>query len=993
MKWLSRKGILITIGVLVGLLVIAVMLTDFFVDIMWFNAEGYESVFWTRFWAGVEFGLIVFAGYGIIVALNLLLAHFFSRSGQQVVSEEAVTLPDLGGKLRKHDLLFAFFVGGLFAIFNGVTSGGSWQVYQKFIHATAFGSADPIFAKDISFYIFKLPFYRLIYDQLFGAVFIATLLVVGIYVLRRMIWVEGLRRSSTGDDGLLNSGPRRVKRKRSPWHLRSSRLVKGHIFALVGVMFGLKAWGYYLEKFDLLHSVRGGVFGASYTDVNIDLPMYQVLFWLTLAFGAAFFLLTWLKSNNFKAILLILAVFIVLPWILLGVVPWVVEDFIVEPNQYEYEKPYIEHNIAYTGQAYGLDEVQLLAFGEQGGLQRTTEEELVELAGLEGGGEDVGGDETISVLNRTDIDNNEATIRNIRLWDWAPLNDFYTQKQTFRDYYEFLEMDIDRYDIDGFQTSMVVSLRELNSNKLPEQAQTWQNRHLSYTHGYGAVANPVNLVSPSGKPVPYVQDIPLNIDELDLDIAQPRIYFGEGEMDYAFCPSGAEEIDYYDADRNVNVNYNYEGGGGIPVGGFWRRLLMSIFVGDIDVLLSDYITAESELLIRRNVSERVRQVAPYLVQDSDAYPVLTDDGIYWIVDCYTTTALYPYSEPMLSESFNYIRNSVKVVVNAYSGKMDFYITEVDPLIETWAKVFPGMYKPLTEMPPELHDHIRYPNELFAVQSVVFSRYHMRDPWVFYQKSDSWVIPGNESGGIFNAYYMTMKLPRHENEEFLLIIPFVPKGENRNNMVGWMCARCDEPNYGELILYTFPATRLVYGPKQIKSLIAQDPAYSQAQSLWSEGSSNVQEGRMVILPIEDSVLYVQPIYLRASDEPIPEIALIVLAHGDNIAMYPRSVQGGDVDMSDSLRRALNSLFPPEQETAEAEEAETAEVEEAAEALEEVGLAPTTESELPAGVLELTSELADAWNAAMEARRTGDWAAEGRNMARVEELINELEASLE
>ncbi len=984
MKWPKNKTIWIIAGILVALVILAVSLSDFFIDILWYESEGFSDVFWIRIKAAVFFGLMVFGGYLLVVGLNVFLGHLISRKKQQVVSEDAVSLPTMGDKLKKRLIWILLGVAAVFAIYRGVTAGSSWQTFQKFVHATSFGSADPIFANDISYYVFSLPFYRLMYEILFGALFVSLLITAALYLMRRMVWVS--REGFKSDE----EGVRRLRR-RSSLKLHAPVSVKGHIFALVGAMFGLRAWGYYLDKFDILYSTRGGVFGASYTDVHASLPMYNILFWLTLAFGVVFIVLTWLRSNNFRLILIIFASFIALPLILLGVVPWAVQTFEVDPNEFQSEKPYLEYNIAGTQEAYGLHNVQIMAFNEQGRLMEVSEEEIAGLAeeapAVAVETEEIGAGGAL--LTRADIEANEATIRNIRLWDWTPLNEYFTQTQSFRSYYEFLDTDIDRYYIDGQQTTMTLSLRELNVDKLPQQADTWQNRHLGYTHGYGAVANPVSQVAANGQPVMLLRDIPVSIDELDIELRQPRIYFGEGNMKYAFCPTTADEIDY--PMGTTNALYDYHGDGGIPVGGFWRRLLMSIYVSDLDVLLSDYIQDESRFLIRRDISQRVAELAPYLSLDSDPYPVLTDDGIYWIVDCYTTTGLYPYSEPML-QGVNYIRNSVKVVVSAYTGQMDFYIADFDPIIETWAAVFPNMYHTLDEMPDELRAHIRYPNKLFAVQSLVYSIYHMTDPLVFYNKSDAWVIPDREEGQLFNAYYMTMKLPRQDSEEFLLITPFVPRGENKNNMVGWMCARCDEPNYGELVLYTFPATRLVYGPRQVSSLINQNQDYSKLQSLLSAGSSTLEEGRIVVLPIEESVLYVRPLYLRSQQESIPQLTLVVVAHGDRIAMYPAQ---GDPQgrMDQSLDRTLEILFPPE-EPAEGEgegegEAEGVEAAEVAEALEAEGLTPVAGVELPPEVNEVVNELADAWNSAMEARNDGDWETEGRYMAEVERRIDELE----
>jgi hypothetical protein len=615
MNWISRKTILIVIGVIVGLIIILAALSGFFVDIFWYTSEGFADVFWTRIWAAVGFGLIIFALYVVVVGTSLILAWFFSRQKPHVVAEEAVMLPSFGEKLRKWGVWLFIAVGGAFAIINGISAGGEWQVFQRFLHATSFGLVDPVFGNDVSFYVFKLPLYRMLYDHLFGALLLSTVLIVVWYVFRRKIWIES-------------------------WKLRTSTLVKGHVLAMVGGMFALKAWGYYLDKFDILFTDHGKFYGAGYADVNASLPMYNVLFWLTLAFGVAVLVMTWLKTNNLKMLLIIVASFIVLPLVMLYAVPWAVQTFEVNPNELQAEESYIGHNIEMTQAAYGLDRITPRAFGESGEVLEVSQDldkpldvlaERVQAGSIGGASfnpDEVEGAGVGPLLTRADIENNRPTIDNIRVWDWHYLRPVYNQIQSFKDYYEFGEdIDIDRYILNGRQTTVTISLRELNLNGLPPQADTWQNRHLVYTHGYGAVSNPVNLKSPSGQPVFYLQDIPME-NRMEVEIDRPQIYFGEGNMDYSFAPASKPiEIDYPVGNTNQLTSYDASLGGGIPVGGFWRRLAIAIYLGSLDVFLSDYITPESRLLIRRNVLERVDEVAPYLYADTDPYPVLTNGGL------------------------------------------------------------------------------------------------------------------------------------------------------------------------------------------------------------------------------------------------------------------------------------------------------------------------------------------------------------------------------
>ncbi len=971
MNWISRKMVVIIISIIVGVIVLLGALSGFFVDIFWYSSEGYSDVFWIRIWAAVGFGLIIFGLYVVVVGVSLLLARLFSRQKPQVVSEEAIMLPPFGEKLRRWGGWFFVAVGGAFAIINGFSAGGEWQIFQRFIHATGFGLQDPVFGNDVSFYVFRLPFYRLLYDRLFGAMLISTVLVVVWYVFRRVIWIE-------------------------KWKLRTSTLIKGHILTMIGGLFALKAWGYYLDKFNILFEDHGKFFGAGFADVNATLPMYNVLFWLTLGFGVIILALTWFKSKNVKVLLVIVASFIVLPTILLHAVPWAVQTFKVNPNELLAEETYIDHNIELTQIAYGLDRIKPRAFGESGEIFEVEEgleglgEVLVEgTVGNPTGGasffaEEVEGAGVGPLLTRADIENNRPTIDNIRVWDWHNLRPVYDQKQSFKGYYEFGgDIDIDRYVLDGRQTTVTLSLRELNIYGLPPEADTWQNRHLVYTHGYGAVANPVNLKNRSGQPVFYLQDIPM-VNRMEVDIERPQIYFGEGNMGYSFAPaSELIEIDYPVGNTNQLTSYDTSAGGGIPVRSFWHRLAMAIHLGSLDVLLSDYITPQSRLLIRRNILERVDEVAPYLYTDSDPYPVLTDEGIYWIVDCYTITSHFPYSQPMLENGGNYIRNSVKVVVSAYSGRMDFYIVDEDPLIATWSKVFPGMYKDFSEMPEDIQAHVRYPNALFAIQSLVFSTYHMSDPQDFYKRSDRWEIPGHTGQGeLFSAYYMTMRLPEEAQEEFLLVTPFVPEG--KSIMVGWMCARCDPDNYGELVLYTFPRTATVYGPEQIDALMNQNPEFSKERTLLGSVGSQVDVGRIVIIPIENSLLYVEPVYIQAEVDAIPELKYILLAYGNQIAM------------DETLDGALDKLFGPAAWVEETVEPETGEVVEV-ETGEPVELVAETAEEtepvvVAADLTELRSvarEFDAAWVDYNEARAARDWTAFDRAERRIEELLDRLE----
>jgi uncharacterized protein len=568
------------------------------------------------------------------------------------------------------------------------------------------------------------------------------------------------------------------------------------------------------------------------------------------------------KSINLPVISIVAVVGVYL--ILGGLLPGIFQRVLVAPNELARERPYLANNIEMTRKAYGLDKISERDF--------PFKEEV----------------------SYEDVQNNPETIDNIRLWDWRPLEQTFNQIQSIRLYYEFFGIDVDRYHLNGNYQQVMVSARELDSNRLAQEAQTWVNERLTFTHGYGAVLSPVNMVTDDGLPYLSIKDIP-PVSSVDLNITRPEIYYGEKTEKYVIANTDNREFDYPLGDENVYTHY--EGTGGVSISSLWRRLMFAIQFADVNILLTGSINADSRIMLHRNVVDRTREIAPFLVYDSDPYIVISEEGkLYWIQDAYTISKYFPYSKPY-SPLFNYIRNSVKVVVDAYNGDVDFYIVDPeDPIIQVYDKIFPDLFKSIDEMPGSLHSHIRYPEDLFRVQTEMYSDYHMQNPDVFYNKEDYWNIPKEIYHGdeiTMEPYYVIAKLPDFEEEEFILITPYTPT--NKNNMIAWLAARNDEEKYGELLVYKFPKDKLVYGPMQVEALIDQDSEISQQITLWSQSGSTVIRGNILVIPIEDSVLYVEPLYLRAEQGEIPQLRRVIVSNGS------------DVRMAEDLKTALRLLF--------------------------------------------------------------------------------------
>ncbi|MFQ6077630.1 MAG: UPF0182 family protein [Thermodesulfobacteriota bacterium] len=706
-----------------------------------------------------------------------------------------------------------------------MASGGSsrWQIVLRYLYQQPFGSTDPIFNRDIAFYVFSLPFYLFVQSWLFGFFIFACLLTIWWYLKEGALQISD---KSTQVEGLPTSLPK----------ITIAPKAQKHLILLGGIIVLLLAWGYYLKMYKLLYSTQGSAFGASYTDVNINVLAYRVLIFFSLGLALILFLnvfkprtrLLWLSGGIWLGTLLVFAF----------ILPGLVQKFLVKPNELAKESPYIAYNIDYTRRAYNLDKVK--------GVNFAVSEDL----------------------SMEDIKENNVTIQNIRIWDERPLLQTYRQIQSIRLYYDFNDVDVDRYLINNQYRQVMLAARELIVNQLPPQANTWVNRHLIYTHGYGLALSPVNEVTSEGLPHLLVKDLPPSFDA-DLKIVRPEIYYGEKTDEFVLVKTKTKEFDYPKGDKNVYTIY--QGRGGVPIKSFARRLLFALEFLDLQILFTSYLSPESKIMYNRRIDRRVDLIAPFLDYDGDPYLVISGGKLYWIQDAYTTSTMYPYSRRsrirygrFKNRELNYIRNSVKITIDAYNGNVTYYITdEKDPIVKTYLGIFPALFKPFSEMPDDLKEHIRYPKDLFEIQVDAYRTYHMEDVQVFYNQEDLWQIPDElyaDTRQNMEPYYIIIKLPEENKEEFLLMLPFTPS--QKDNMIGWLAARSDLPNYGNLLTYKLPKEKLVFGPMQIEARVDQDTEISREVTLWGQSGSGVIRGNLLAIPVSDSFIYVEPLYLEA-----------------------------------------------------------------------------------------------------------------------------------
>ncbi len=794
--WIALSSVLVVAFILLALFV------KYYADWLWFRNMNYASVFTTMFTAKILVFLIFFVLFGLFAWVNIAIARKFghhTRSMILVAPDQPI--PSIDALFRDKYAKWAWSIAILFfAIIMGLGAVSSWETFLKFFHSTSFGVSDPIFSRDVSFFVFKLPLYKFL---------------EGWYLYTIFLVFFGVGLSYYVDQALTVQGNRFTLIPKAKYHL-----------AFLGGLFFLGiAWVYRLKLYGMLYSTRGVAYGASYTDVHAQIPAYWILLAITLLVAIFLFLSPFIRRWKWTlyalgAYLLVLIGFV---WIY----PNLLQQYVVRPNELTKERPYIKNNIEFTRKAYGLNNVEEKDFP------------------------------VTQQISYKDIQENRSTIENIRLWDRRPLIQTYKQLQEIRLYYDFKSVDVDRYHFQRY-TQVALAARELPPSQIPSRARTWVNTHLKFTHGYGLVMNPVNVVTPEGMPNFIVKDIPPRAD-VPLTVKRPEIYYGEETDEYAIVHTKTQEFDYPKGDENVYTTY--AGKGGVRISNLFRRLVYAWDFSDIKILLTGYITSESRIMYHRIITERDRTIAPFLGYDSDPYLVVGKDGkLYWIHDAYTTTNMYPYSEPLTQTAqggrgLNYIRNSVKVVIDAYNGDVTYYvIAPKDPIIQAYAKIFPHLFKPFDQMPDFLKEHLRYPTDLFLIQAKIYNVYHMTDPQVFYNQEDYWSIPNEiyqDTEQPMFPYYIIMRLPNGTSEEFILMLPLTPS--KKNNMVAWMCARCDAPNYGELIVYKLPKEKLIYGPMQIEARINQKPDISSELTLWGQKGSRVIRGNLLIIPIEHSFI--------------------------------------------------------------------------------------------------------------------------------------------
>ncbi len=846
----QRRWPVYVIAAVILLAILFTVMSQFYVDLLWYREVKLASVFWTTLWAKVLLGLVFGIVFFLLVFVNLYLVRRRAPTTRILTPDQEV-IERIRQGFEPYLRWLMPLACAVLALFVGIGVSRQWQTFLLWRNSsgvTFSGPGDPLFNKNPAFYVFSLPWLRFLQGWLFSSLVGVTFLTVIAYLL----W-----------GGIRPQAPGRLSDKVDP-------AVRAHLSVLLGLIMLVKAWGYYLGRFDLLTSPRGVVEGASYTDVHAQLPALNLLAIVAVICAILFFIN--IRVNNW-ALPVIAVGLLGLVSILIGTAyPAFVQQFRVKPQEFQQEQPYIRDNIEGTRRAFGLDQVE------------------------------VSNRHVDPVVTAQDIDKNQTTISNIRLWRPSVLGENFQSLQRQKQYYDFTDVDVDRYSLNGERRVLMIGGREVTQAGIPGGGGTWQNQHLVYTHGFGAVAAQVNSATPEGAPQFTLKDIP---PVGEPSTTQPRIYFGEGiagDAQFVIVKSKTQELDYEGASQNPP--YTYTGTGGIPMGNFLQRALFAWRFRDINLLISGQIDAQSRIMFNRDIGQRVPKPVPFLGFDADPYLVSTSGGLVWIWDAYTSTEEYPYSEAIdvgaatdgaVGGSVNYLRNAVKVVVNAYDGSMTYYADDSDPIIQVWMRAFPDLFTPMSQAPTEIRDHFRYPENLFQVQASQFASYHVTEPETFYRKADFWQIPADPTvtSGVTDAatklrpYYVLMKVPSEQEERFQLVLPFVPEG--RQNMVAWMAANGDAEDYGKVVSFTFPSGVNIDGPSQVFQRINQDPTFSAERTLLGQGGSQVLFGDFLVIPVENSFLYVQPVYIRASASSgtatVPELKRVVVANGDTVGVGP------------------------------------------------------------------------------------------------------------
>ena len=914
----KRRSLTALIVIIVAILATLSTIVTFTIDYKWFSELGYTQIFLKEILTKLKVGLPIF-----IILTGLLFIYFKALKGIYNKKMLEIESDRVSKRYNKWILLFSTVLS---AILSLLITNNLWYRILEYSNSTSFNVKDPIFSKDMSFYIFKLPLLEQIYSvgvmSLFIIAFVTIVFFVGMFLMKgqaRVIEDFKAGRISVRYiyDEMIN-------------------LASKQIGIMLGILFLLIAFSFVLKTYTLLYSPRGVAYGASYTDLHVTLWMYRISVVVAIVSAVLVVIAGFRKRVKLALLGPVVLIGVSILGNLLGLG---MEAFIVSPNQLTKEEPYILDNIKYTQLAYGLDKIEEKDFPAE---QNITAKSLAD---------------------------NQTTIENIPINDRMPTLSMYNSLQGFRRYYQFKNIDVDRYMIDGKYTQVFLSARELNQEKIDDRSKTWVNKHLKYTHGYGLAVSPTNKVNEVGQPELIVKNIPPQTDT-ELKIQEPRIYYGELTDDYIITNTKTKEFDYPEGDNNQEVLY--EGDAGIPLN-FFNKILFAINQGSPRILLSNDITKDSKIHIDRNIADRVEKIAPFLEYDKDPYLVIDGGRLYWVIDAFTISNRYAYSEPMDEQNkHNYIRNSVKVVVDAYNGDTDFYqVDSEDPIATTYGKIYPGLLKDISEMPEGIKNNIRYSQAMFDIQSDVYRTYHMENPTVFYNKEDVWQVANEkqsekEEDKKIDSGYIIMKLPEREKEEFVLMVPYTPR--EKDNMVSWLAALNDGEDYGKLIVYKFPKQKLVYGPMQIEKRIDQDTEISKELTLLDQQGSNVIRGSLLTIPIDDSLMFVEPIYLNSTGEErnLPEVKRVIVAYGDKIVMR------------ESLQDSLNEVFGLQKQEDKSPQDKPDEKEE--------GSTSAADVNVDGNLVRKANEL---FNNAEQAQKDGNWSEYGKFLDELKTTLKQLQ----
>lgn len=889
----SEKRLVYILAFVFFVLPTIVLSISLYTDWLFFIETGYEAVLIKTISLKITSAVIFSLIFLVFSSLNIFIANRINFPQRDYYTIENILQPIKIWAFERFIKPLSFVAVIVLTLIVAQWGAVKWEQFALFINGIDMGITEPILKNDLGFYIFSLPFIETLRGFIGFTIVITSIIVFLNYLFRGGIIIT---------QGFLSMEKR-------------ARL---HIFILLGLVIVFVASGFYIDRFNILLKSDTVVSGAGYTDVNVRLPVLTLLTFITPILG--FLSLYGFSRGLVRYMTFPLFIFAGLYVLGIMIIPSAVQKLKVAPNELALEMPYIENSIKFTRKAYDLDRIEVIPFDVEYNLKGS------------------------------DIDRNEATIKNIRLWDHSPLLRTYSQLQQIRTYYRFADVDNDRYIIDGKYMQVMLSPRELSYNDLP--SKSWINERLIFTHGNGITLGPVSRISREGLPEFIIKDIP-PVSNADIKITRPEIYYGELSNEYVIVRTKVPEFSYPTSTENVYTTYN--GKGGVAIDSIMRRILFSLRFQTEKILLSTDITDKSRILYYRNVLVRAKKLAPFLIFDKDPYIVINKDGrLLWMIDAYTTTNKIPYSKS-INKNVNYIRNSVKVVIDAYDGTVLYYISDPsDVMIKVYSKIFPEIFRPLKEMPKDLLEHIRYPQMLLQAQAQMYSAYHMTDAKVFYNKENLWDIPsfGDKQ---MEPYYTIMKLPGEKKEEYILLLPYVPA--KRDNLAAWLAARCDGDKYGRLIVYTFPRDRLVYGPKQVDARINQDAYISQQLTLWGQRGSQVIRGSLLVIPIERSLLYVQPLYLSAADKVgLPELRRVIVSYENEVVM------------EEDLESALVRLFGAKRQPSTKPQPE--------------------QKETRMSISELSKEALRLYERAIELQRQGNWAGYGEEIKKLEQVLRKM-----